>query len=184
MRGRPGPLFPVPVIQERRRASPSAGDRLRCQVDGFRVPDDPSLIERRHSNGLRIHTSKRSSGDFNRLACSRRINRKRFCAVEVRQALGEDRDSMIPVRDLFENHLTMADLIRSTSLFGQTRGLELAAMFWERRAKPSHCFSGGSPAPARRAVLRESRWSELLWKMIEGFECGSPANSGALCLAA
>ena len=41
--------------------------------------------------------------------------------------------SMIPVRDLFESHLTVTDLQRSMSFFGQTLGLELAEVFWERR---------------------------------------------------
>src|SRR5271156_13289 len=36
--------------------------------------------------------------------------------------------SMIPVRDLFESHLNVADLQRSMSFFGQTLGLELAAV--------------------------------------------------------
>jgi lactoylglutathione lyase len=40
---------------------------------------------------------------------------------------------MIPVRDLFETHLTVADLQRSMAFFGQTLGLELAGVFWERR---------------------------------------------------
>jgi hypothetical protein len=40
--------------------------------------------------------------------------------------------SMIPVRDLFESHLTVTDLQRSMSFFGQTLGLELAEVFWER----------------------------------------------------
>jgi lactoylglutathione lyase len=40
---------------------------------------------------------------------------------------------MIPLRDLFESHLTVTDLQRSMTFFGQTLGLELAAVFWERR---------------------------------------------------
>jgi lactoylglutathione lyase len=41
--------------------------------------------------------------------------------------------SMIPVHDLFESHLNVTDLQRSMSFFGQTLGLELAEVFWERR---------------------------------------------------
>src|SRR6266852_1207355 len=41
--------------------------------------------------------------------------------------------SVIPVRALFESHLTVTDLQRSMSFFGQTLGLELAEVFWERR---------------------------------------------------
>jgi lactoylglutathione lyase len=41
--------------------------------------------------------------------------------------------SMIPIRDLFESHLTVTDLQRSMSFFGQTLRLELAKVFWERR---------------------------------------------------
>jgi len=40
---------------------------------------------------------------------------------------------MIPVHDLFESHLNVTDLQRSMSFFGQTLGLELAEVFWERR---------------------------------------------------
>jgi len=41
--------------------------------------------------------------------------------------------NMIPIRDLFESHLTVTDLQRSMSFFGQTLGLDLAEVFWERR---------------------------------------------------
>lgn len=40
---------------------------------------------------------------------------------------------MVPVRDLFETHLTVTDLQRSMTFFGQVLGLELAEVFWERR---------------------------------------------------
>jgi lactoylglutathione lyase len=40
---------------------------------------------------------------------------------------------MVPVRDLFETHLTVVDLQRSMTFFGQVLGLELAAVFWERK---------------------------------------------------
>jgi lactoylglutathione lyase len=40
---------------------------------------------------------------------------------------------MVPVRDLFESHLTVTDLQRSMTFFGQTLGLEIAEVFWERR---------------------------------------------------
>ena len=40
---------------------------------------------------------------------------------------------MVPVRDLFETHLTVVDLQRSMTFFGQVLGLELAEVFWERR---------------------------------------------------
>jgi len=40
---------------------------------------------------------------------------------------------MIPVHDLFESHLNVTDLQRSMSFFGQTLGLELAEVFWDRR---------------------------------------------------
>ena len=41
--------------------------------------------------------------------------------------------NLIPIRDLFESHLTVTDLRRSMSFFGQTLGLEIAEVFWERR---------------------------------------------------
>jgi len=47
--------------------------------------------------------------------------------------MGEVEVTMIPIRDLFESHLTVTDLQRSMSFFGQTLGLELAEVFWERR---------------------------------------------------
>jgi lactoylglutathione lyase len=40
---------------------------------------------------------------------------------------------MIPVRDLFESHLTVTDLQRSMNFFGQTLGLGIAEVFWDRR---------------------------------------------------
>ncbi len=40
---------------------------------------------------------------------------------------------MIPVRDLFETHLTVEDLQRSMTFFGRILGFELAAVFWERK---------------------------------------------------
>jgi lactoylglutathione lyase len=41
--------------------------------------------------------------------------------------------TMIPVRDLFESHLTVTDLDRSMTFYGETLGLELAHVFWDRR---------------------------------------------------
>jgi lactoylglutathione lyase len=40
---------------------------------------------------------------------------------------------LVLIRDLFESHLTVMDLQRSMSFFGETLGLELAEVFWERR---------------------------------------------------
>ena len=40
---------------------------------------------------------------------------------------------MVPIRDLFESHLTVTNLQRSMAFFGQTLGLELAEVFWDRR---------------------------------------------------
>ena len=40
---------------------------------------------------------------------------------------------MIPVCNLFESHLTVVDLQRSMAFFGETLGLELAQVFWDRR---------------------------------------------------
>ncbi|HLJ85313.1 MAG TPA: VOC family protein [Candidatus Angelobacter sp.] len=39
---------------------------------------------------------------------------------------------MIPIRDLFESHLTVANLSRSMKFYGESLGLELAEVFWER----------------------------------------------------
>jgi lactoylglutathione lyase len=40
---------------------------------------------------------------------------------------------MIPIRELFESHLTVADLQRSMAFFGNTLGLKLARVFAERK---------------------------------------------------
>ncbi len=40
---------------------------------------------------------------------------------------------MIDIQNLFETHLTVADLQRSMSFFGETLGLELAEVFWDRK---------------------------------------------------
>ena len=40
---------------------------------------------------------------------------------------------MIPIRDLFEAHLTVSDLPRSMAFFGDVLGLELAQVFRERK---------------------------------------------------
>ena len=40
---------------------------------------------------------------------------------------------MIPVRSLFEAHLTVSNLVRSMKFYGETLGLELAQVFDERR---------------------------------------------------
>ena len=40
---------------------------------------------------------------------------------------------MIPIRDLFEAHLTVTDLQRSMSFFGGALGLELAQFFPKRK---------------------------------------------------
>ncbi len=41
--------------------------------------------------------------------------------------------AMIPVRDLFETHLTVVDLQRSMAFFSQVLGLELAEVFLEHK---------------------------------------------------
>ena len=40
---------------------------------------------------------------------------------------------MIPIRDLFESHLTVSDLQRSMSFFGEVLGLEIAQVFLDRK---------------------------------------------------
>src|SRR5580700_6897871 len=65
------------------------------------------------TDGLRIRTGVRSE--------------KRRSVASVR------RSAMIPIRDLFEAHLTVANLQRSMSFFGDALGLELAQVFPERK---------------------------------------------------
>jgi lactoylglutathione lyase len=40
---------------------------------------------------------------------------------------------MIPIRDLFESHLTVSDLKRSMAFYGDTLGLKIARVFPDRR---------------------------------------------------
>jgi lactoylglutathione lyase len=40
---------------------------------------------------------------------------------------------MIPIRDLFESHLTVSNLQRSMSFFGEVLGLEIAQVFLDRK---------------------------------------------------
>lgn len=40
---------------------------------------------------------------------------------------------MIPIQDLFESHLTVTNLERSMTFYGETLGLELADVSWDRR---------------------------------------------------
>ena len=40
---------------------------------------------------------------------------------------------MIPIRDLFESHLTVSDLQRSMSFFSEVLELEIAQVFLDRR---------------------------------------------------
>src|SRR6266700_1976729 len=90
--------------------------------------------------------------------------------------------NLIPIRDLFESHLTVTDLQRSMSFFWpdsgiRTRGGVLGAAgcllldWWPRQlharsvggrdwppeAEPPHCVSDGSPAPAGRPCASSGR---------------------------
>lgn len=51
---------------------------------------------------------------------------------------------MVPVRDLFESHLTVTDLQRSMTFYGQVLGLELAEVFWERKVAFYWVGGGGN----------------------------------------
>src|ERR1700760_2204807 len=44
----------------------------------------------------------------------------------------ERSETMIPLRNLFESHLTVTNLERSMEFYGQTLGLELAEIFTDR----------------------------------------------------
>src|SRR5580693_188124 len=60
--------------------------------------------------------------------------RSRTVATSMRQSVScQDEAGMIPLRDLFESHLTVTSLERSKNFFGQTLELELATVLWERR---------------------------------------------------
>ena len=64
---------------------------------------------------------------------------------------------MIPVHDLFESHLNVTDLQRSMSFFGQTLGLELAEVSWERRV--AFYWIGG------RGNSMLGLWDEKKWML-------------------
>src|SRR5262249_31726492 len=55
------------------------------------------------------------------------------CDLDAASASGKHGGPMVPIQGLFESHLTVMDLERSMTFFGQTLGLELAEVFWERR---------------------------------------------------
>ena len=55
-------------------------------------------------------------------------------AIRLIRRLQEKFNVAVPVRDLFETHLTVVDLRRSMTFFGQVLGLELAEVFLERKA--------------------------------------------------
>ena|SRR5271170_915401 len=87
---------------------------------------------------------------------------------------------MIPIRDLFESHLTVSDLQRSMSFFGQTVGLELAEVFWNRRV--AFYWIGGrgtsmlglweaGSGPQRLSLHLAFRWIfRICWTPLRVFE--------------
>lgn len=81
--------------------------------------------------------------------------------------------SVVHVRDLFETHLTVADLQRSMTFFSEILGLELAEVFWDRKAAfywiggRGHSMLGlwevgSSPQRMRLHVAFKSELQELL----------------------
>ena len=60
---------------------------------------------------------------------------------------------MIPIRDLFETHLTVRDLQRSMAFYGDKLGLKLARVFPDRKVafywmgSPGASMLGLRPAP-------------------------------------
>ncbi len=70
---------------------------------------------------------------------------------------------MIPIRDLFEAHLTVKDLQRSMRFFGDALGLELAQVFLERKVafywigRRGNCMLGlweAGAGPGRFSVVQ------------------------------
>lgn len=63
----------------------------------------------------------------------------RACSVDGRHAQraqpisGKMEDGVVPVLDLFETHLTVTDLQRSMTFYGQVLGMEMAEVFSERK---------------------------------------------------
>src|SRR5271170_7179568 len=60
------------------------------------------------------------------------LNHPNICAKCDNTVTELRRSAMIPIRGLFETHLTVKDLQRSMSFFGEALGLELAQVFPER----------------------------------------------------
>src|SRR5262249_6581610 len=56
-----------------------------------------------------------------------------ICDVDIATRIKKHGVPMVPIRDLFESHLTVTNLKRSMTFFGQTLGLELAEVFCGRR---------------------------------------------------
>jgi hypothetical protein len=69
-------------------------------------------------------------GRMTTIAFSKHCNSemRQYSSLELRR-----RSAMITIRDLFEAHLTAANLQRSMSFFGDALGLELAQVFPERK---------------------------------------------------
>jgi hypothetical protein len=51
----------------------------------------------------------------------------------ARSACENQSKAMIPIRDLFETHLTVGDLPRAMAFYGDVLGLEIARLFPERK---------------------------------------------------
>ncbi len=72
---------------------------------------------------------------------------------------------MIPAGDLFESHLTVADLQRSMTFFGRVLGFELAEVFPERRVAFYWIGHGGDRGGHMRA-----KWCRQFKTHIRVFE--------------
>ena len=63
----------------------------------------------------------------------------RACSIHGRHAQSPQpksdkmEDGVVPVLGLFETHLTVTDLQRSMTFYGEVLGLELAEVFWDRK---------------------------------------------------
>src|ERR1019366_7257880 len=97
---------------------------------------------------------------------------------------------ILPIHDLFETHLTVADLQRSMAFYGGVLGLDLArvfperkvAFYWIRRVRQGHAgiMGSGKRSAADEAAPGFHRRSSGLARGA-GAAAGGPRHSTRLC---
>jgi len=85
------------------------------------------------------------------------------CKEPNQAALPEEAEAMIPIRDLFEGHLTVSNLQRSMAFYGDKLGLELAQTVPERAAAFYWIGGRGSTMLGLWEVARLRSGSACTW---------------------